>query len=61
MSATSATNVALFVALQARKCDPPTFDSILFYSSKAWIKQEFLLGFEVLFECENKGFYYIKS
>ena len=29
MSATSATNVALFVALQARKCDPHTFDSIL--------------------------------
>ena len=38
---------------------------ILFYPSQAWIKQEFIfcffLGFEVLFEGENKGFYYIKS
>ena len=39
---------------------------ILFYPSQAWIKQEFIfllffLGFEVLFESENKDFYYIKS
>ena len=38
---------------------------ILFYPSQAWIKHAFifafLLGFEVLFEGENKDFYYIKS
>ena len=38
---------------------------ILFYPSQAWIKHAFifafLLGFEVLFEGENKDFHYIKS